>query len=650
LYTAAAKGHKKHFLLKTKTTREGVMKSHLLSIACASLVFAASCSRDLPDYPPTENTVWLEQGWTEEQRQWFHHANQGTWTFFIPFEWFMALEQPGVKLFGEPGLISDTDYLLRLGFIPGEAGAHNNAGLPVGFAVDYGVTDPLTGRTFNSVGLTCAACHTGQMTYRGTSIRYDGGPAMINPNKLMEILFRSMLETQYNRRQFNRFAARLLGGGNTEAARAELKKEYSRVFTQLIKHVFTAIKLQNQQIIEEDIAQGRESETLRNIVENVKANFRQTEGFGRTDALNRIGNQVFSLDAGKPENMVVPDAPVSFTFIWSSSWFIWVQYDGSIMQPMIRNAGEALGVGAFLRTQAGHPENFASSVQIRNLHEIEELLAGGTPPFEAGRFTGLDSPAWPETVLGAIDRAQAEAGAQLYRQHCQQCHLPPVRSEEFWSERHWSVSNAANMRLLDLPLVPVDEIGTDPNQSRVLAERTVDTTGLGMDVTVLAGAACEPLHVTDDERSSFAFALGAVVQQTVDYWYRKNNIPEEEQWDLNAYLPNCLQAPRAYKARPLNGIWATAPYLHNGSVPSLYALLSPAGERPARFYTGHLEFDPAHVGYETGRQPGLFLFDTALSGNSNSGHEFSDRQGKGVIGPLLSHDERMALVEYLKTL
>lgn len=628
------------------------MKSRLSSacMVCMSLVLAASCSRDLPDYPQTENTVWLEQNWTAGQRQWFHHANQGTWTFFIPFEWFMALEQPGLKLFGERGLISDTDYLVRLGFIPGEPGEHNKAGLPVGFAVDYNVTDPLAGKTFNSVGLTCAACHTGQMTYRGTSIRYDGGPAMINPNKLMEILFRSMFETQYSRRQFNRFAARVLGAGDTAEARAALKKEYSRVFMQLIKHLFAAIKSQSEQIIEEDIAQGRESETLRNIAENVKANFKQTEGYGRTDALNRIGNQVFSLDPGKPENFVIPDAPVSFPFIWSSNWFVWVQYDGSIMQPMIRNAGEALGVGAFLRLDAAHPENFASSVQIRNLHEIENLLAGATPPFEAGRFTGLNAPAWPEAVLGAIDPVKAETGARLYQQHCRQCHLPPVASAEFWNEQYWSVSNGAGMRLLDLPLLPVEKIGTDPNQSRVLAERTVDTTGLGLNTEVFAGAACEPLRVADGGKTSFAFALGAVVQETVAYWYRKNNIPADEQEDLNVYLPNCLQAPRSYKARPLNGIWATAPYLHNGSVPSLYALLSPAGERPARFYTGHLEFDPVHVGYETGKQAGLFLFDTAQNGNSNAGHEFNDGQGKGVIGPLLSPEDRMALVEYLKTL
>jgi hypothetical protein len=111
--------------------------------------FAASCTNDLPEYHQAEKTVWLEQNWTGEQRQWFHHANQGAWTFFIPYEWFMALEQPGFKLFREQGLLVDTGYLARLGFIPGEAGDHNKAGLPVGFAVDYNVTDPLTGKTFN---------------------------------------------------------------------------------------------------------------------------------------------------------------------------------------------------------------------------------------------------------------------------------------------------------------------------------------------------------------------------------------------------------------------------------------------------------------------------------------------------------------------
>ena len=116
----------------------------------------------------------------------------------------------------------------------------------------------------------------------------------------------------------------------------------------------------------------------------------------------------------------------------------------------------------------------------------------------------------------------------------------------------------------------------------------------------------------------------------------------------------CLTAEHellAYKARPLNGIWATAPYLHNGSVPSIYQLLSPQDERATTFYKGTLEYDPRHLGYRTEPFTNGFLFDTRISGNHNSGHEFrAGQRGNGVIGPLLQPEERWALLEYLKVL
>jgi hypothetical protein len=118
-------------------------------------------------------------------------------------------------------------------------------------------------------------------------------------------------------------------------------------------------------------------------------------------------------------------------------------------------------------------------------------------------------------------------------------------------------------------------------------------------------------------------------------------------------------ASAGYKARPLNGVWAVAPFLHNGSVPTLYDLLSPLSERPKAFLLGNPEFDPARVGLAThavdpkGRlydEKGYFILDTSKAGNRNSGHEFSDDKHEGVIGPALSPDERNALVEFLKTL
>src|ERR1700730_11818113 len=73
----------------------------------------------LPEYSSVTKTVWLDQNWPSEQRNWFHHADQGTQTFHIPYEWLTALDQPASSLsFAIDGLLSDSHYLDRYGFIP----------------------------------------------------------------------------------------------------------------------------------------------------------------------------------------------------------------------------------------------------------------------------------------------------------------------------------------------------------------------------------------------------------------------------------------------------------------------------------------------------------------------------------------------------
>ena len=103
----------------------------------------------------------------------------------------------------------------------------------------------------------------------------------------------------------------------------------------------------------------------------------------------------------------------------------------------------------------------------------------------------------------------------------------------------------------------------------------------------------------------------------------------------------------AYKPRPLNGIWATAPYLHNGSVPTLFDLLLPENQRPQTFTTGGKDFDPVKVGFKSAAGDGPFEFrvrDAAgklIPGNENSGHDH---------GADLTDEQRLDLVEYLKRL
>ncbi len=110
--------------------------------------------------------------------------------------------------------------------------------------------------------------------------------------------------------------------------------------------------------------------------------------------------------------------------------------------------------------------------------------------------------------------------------------------------------------------------------------------------------------------------------------------------------PVIWRATGKYMARELKGIWATAPYLHNGSVPTLYHLLYPE-QRPAKFAVGNREYDPAKIGYssEIPTAPNSFwIYDTTEPGNSNMGHA-GER-----FGTELSADQKANLLEYLKSL
>jgi len=88
----------------------------------------------------------------------------------------------------------------------------------------------------------------------------------------------------------------------------------------------------------------------------------------------------------------------------------------------------------------------------------------------------------------------------------------------------------------------------------------------------------------------------------------------------------------------MQGIFASSPYLHNGSVPTLRDLLNPPEKRPASFRTGSSEFDPAAVGL---KNEGSFVFETREPGKGNGGHLF---------GTELAPAEKAALIEYLKSL
>ena len=545
---------------------------------------------------PEHKLVQVEfanQNWSPGQRAQYYHLGQGT--ELVPYKWFMALEQPELKLFGTVPRFADSTYLTGFGFLPDAAGPQNPDGLPVGFAKNT-VQDPFTGETLEVVGLTCSACHTGQLEWNGKGYRIEGGSASADLASFQTELGYAVAFTDKIPGRYARFEKAVLGDNASDEDKKKLRQQFQLVLNQ---------GMEEQKLADEGKL------------------YNEAAGFGRTDALGRIGNYVFGTELNNA-NLRVANAPANFPPLWYTSWFGWVQYNGSIQQPMVRNIGEALGVRA--RVNLKDPSRlFQSTVNVDNQWQIESMLAGPTA------FNGLKSPAWPQDLFGPIDKVKAAKGAELYKEQCEHCHLPPLDSTEINDPKYWE-SGLDGKKFLKLNLIPLDEIGTDPTEATNWANRTAVTDALGLGTV------------------SAAKGLRVITTKIRDMNYDAMKLTPEQRMAWNGNRQDEVVAPLAYRARPLGGMWATPPFLHNGSVPNLYQMLVPASQRDKSFYVGSREFDPKNIGYSTAKFDGGFEFRTDQTGNSNAGHEFRNTPGKGRIGRELTDEERWAIIEYLKTM
>ena len=190
------------------------------------------------------------------------------------------------------------------------------------------------------------------------------------------------------------------------------------------------------------------------------------------------------------------------------------------------------------------PETMESTVLPHNLIALE--LAARS----------LASPAWPAETLGPIDETKAARGEEIYARHCLECH-----SEE--------------------TLTPVDEIGTDPRRAMHYAALEQDGKSYAELLIEIGGAV-----------SRAGLTAHGVTEAELE--------PIERSKDPTWRITN------AYHTRRLSGIWASPPYLHNGSVPTLWDLLQPSSERPMEFQVGR-ELDPAKVGIDAAEPAGRRL-------------------------------------------
>lgn len=596
--------------------------SSFAAVAVAAAVLS-SCTTDKSGPAKAD----LDQSWTPQQIKVWYEASQGS--RLLPLSWARALEMADGA---EPFL--GAAHVERLRYLPNP----DTPGLPVGFVVDRTPSKQLgwTAMTWRAnqpeaepwLGLNCSACHTGEVSYGGKSLRIQGGQGLGDFQTLMSDLRAALVRTRDDPAKFDRFAKAVLTGKDAEGRALDTPENRDRLGQALAK------------LVDHELALGQLNQT------DLKY------GYGRLDAFGHIYNKVAYVVAGKDAPPQPSDAPVSYPFLWNVTQHDVVQWNGIApnkalpgVQPfdilaLGRNAGEVIGVFADVQPRAGYLKGYRSSLNIHNLSAFEQQLGGLRPP------------AWPADVFGvAPNHDQMVAnGRAIFTQHCSSCHAMLDRTD-------LKTPIVAKMSLFKSDDPPKTDIWMACNAYTKAAPSGVLK---GTPSKFFSG---DPLE--DEEQLSSLLATtvtgalfdqkGAIVRTAAASFFGVNRparitAPTATLTEKQRLEQRCLTEASnilGYKARPLTGIWATPPYLHNGSVPTLYDLLLPEAQRPKTFLVGARAFDPKKVGYVYTQAPGNdFTFDTKLPGNSNAGHTYASGIFEGPDG----ETRRWELVEYMKTL
>ncbi len=561
----------------------------------------------------------------------------------IPYDIFIHLEQKD-----RTELFRSDKNIRKYRYLPQPPSWDNEDGLPIGF-----VRDEYLGKAY--VGLTCAACHSNQINYKGVGIRIDGAPTLGDIGSLLEDLGTALQATADNEEKFQRLAKNVLQNNDSEEINA-FRNELQAVTKSLHGYNRRNSPLHNGEVV--------------------------PYGYARLDAFGRIFNRVLGHLTPGMDNYNPANAPVSYPFLWDTPQHDFVQWNGVLSNtgegPLGRNTGEVLGVFATFDLERKKGDiGYRSSALNRNQIRLERQV------------TKMISPLWQnltdQNIFPKIDQALAEKGRDVFEEY--KCHLC-----------HEGIDRENPDRLVIAQFTSLGLIGTD----KFMAENAITDKGKSGLFKGKKMNSLDPKSKRFGEMALAADALtkavtGVILEPDHDKWFFHRWA--DKIYDLVvAFFDNPVKVAEkhfdfeivgddpkfllAYKGRPLNGIWATAPYLHNGSVPNLYELFLPscsaeesaAGTkcRSQTFTVGSREFDPKKVGFEIKSKeeyPGLFVFDTSKPSNSNRGHEYAvgktpviklddngkpqrDANGELILESFtpISDEKRWALVEYLKTL
>lgn len=429
------------------------------------------------------------------------------------------------------------------------------------------------------VGLGCSGCHSGSVYYQGQRLHIDGGQALIDFQGFEAAAISALAATLSHPKKFARFSSRL--------------------------------KSTDTSALRQEVSNWVESLTRRQTTNRTDIEY----GHGRLDAFGQIFNAVAVEALGIESNRHNPNAPVSYPVLWDASHLDLVQWNASAPNagpgPIIQNVTTAIAVFGHLDIQQKPFDvGYRSSVEMGNLGAIQDA------------WYQLTAPIWPEGILGPIDQKIAAKGGAIYSENCLACHALSDRNDP--------------KRMLKSTKVNIKEIGTDPTMATNFVGATAQSGAFAGKKMLFAAGPVIGERAPTIQLVAHA-AIGALLKEPLSAsWqgFLSANSVDDAPIDADPFY---------YKARPLSGIWAAAPYLHNGSVPTLLDMLSDPADRQPVFPVGKIEFDPAAVGLShrvlDAKQSSVL--DTSIAGNHNGGHRY---------GTALSSSDKTALIEYLKTL
>jgi hypothetical protein len=577
---------------------------------------------------------WLQEWSSETQKNWWYLTPQGS--LVIPTDIFRSLEtEEGGKLF------SDKQNLKQYGWVyppRQDEGKYNLFGLPLGF-----VQEPDT-RNDNrmTMGFTCAACHTGEIQAGKTRVVIDGGQPLVNLDKYNVAFLRALQAVKKSPGRLDAMKARI--------SQFNPKSPYA----------------QDLKLLKKDFEERLEYFTERMTRNTPKV----AGGHGRLDAVTQILNEILVDHAqlnekdqnGHYVNARFPAAPISFPTLWKVPDFECVQTNCLARNPLTRNLGEVLGVYGRIQlrliynkdkgfnwndvaTLAAPHKLFDISADLHKLHRLEESLKY------------MPSPKWSEDLLGGLDKDLVRKGEEVYSRKqfsdgngntlaCVSCHVKADKN----NPDSLTSPNRYGKRFLRVNRISPEVVKTD---TAFLEEHGARTPASSLpihlssiyDVLVNKNEPFFDRFDPNEKKSALKF-LGLINLLAVKKWFTVNKFSDEKKAEYSSYQePSTDFNAGVYKARPLVGIAFSAPYLHNGSIPTLAEFFKKPDERIKSFSTGTLQWEPKSVGYSYADSAsfvyGKETFSTGIRGNRNSGHTW---------GTELGAEEKLALIEYLKTL